>query len=323
MLEGTYRRADRRRLASGKGEDEGRWYLSAMEPIVESKPIIESTDWEDFTNEVERIKTNWEDLINEKGYEISGLKELMAKSRSLIDQGDSSIAKVILLIDQVKSLIPPITNELEKEFENVKEEEFQEIEEEETDSYLAKFKDDIAALEAQLKRKSIHVELLILAPKKKRSRAIILIALIVALICSIEEEETDSYLAKFKEDIVALEAQLTRKSYSSLICSIEEEEIDSYLAKFKEDVAALEAQLKRKSIHYSERSASRLWGCVSILTIPLILLSSLLVEQNYTSTNRNTENVQERRNSRSIERGETDSYLAKFKDDIAALEGAA
>nr|GLL47696.1 Os09g0558250 [Ipomoea trifida] len=84
------------------------------------------------------------------------------------------------------------------------------IEDEETNSYLAKFKKDVAALEAQLKRKSIHVEFLILAPKK--SRAIILIALIVALICSIEEEETDSYLAKFKEDVAALEAQLKRKS---------------------------------------------------------------------------------------------------------------
>nr|GME19788.1 hypothetical protein Iba_scaffold23766CG0010 [Ipomoea batatas] len=124
------------------------------------EPIVESTDW-DFTNDVERV-TNWQDFINKKEYEISCLKESIAKSQSLIDQGDALIAKVILLIDQLKSLILPITKKLEKihkedrdfstklhkesekvekeESEKVEEEESQEIEEE-FDSYVVKYKE--------------------------------------------------------------------------------------------------------------------------------------------------------------------------------------
>nr|GMD00438.1 hypothetical protein Iba_chr05eCG15250 [Ipomoea batatas] len=129
------------------------------------EPIVESTDW-DFTNDVERV-TNWQDFINKKEYEISCLKESIAKSQSLIDQGDALIAKVILLIDQLKSLILPITKKLEKihkedrdfstklhkesekvekeESEKVEEEESQEIEEE-FDSYVVKYKEVLPML---------------------------------------------------------------------------------------------------------------------------------------------------------------------------------
>ncbi|XP_031115329.1 uncharacterized protein LOC116019313 [Ipomoea triloba] len=171
--------------------------------------VVESTDL-DFTNDVERIKKNWQDFINKKEYEISCLKESMAKSQSVIDEGDALIAKVMLLIDDKKSLIPPIIKKLEKIHkedkdlstmlrkgsENVEEKGSENVEE----SYVVKYKEDVAAFEAQLKRKSIHLELLveqsslIKRHRKNNSREIVEVAKQLSDVIGILTEARDALM---------------------------------------------------------------------------------------------------------------------------------